>query len=261
MSGTSNMTNLNAQEKSRGVVLFARNTDTVDYVKIAEHCSQLIKHTLNLPVSIITTDDLQTNIRTGYKHGSQWLNGGRYRAYELSPYDETILIDSDYLILDCALLKVLDTVDDYRIMAHNQSPKQSMDGSMGVISLNYVWATAIVFKKTSNAKLLFDLVGRIERNYEYYKKLYNLREFNFRNDYAFAIADNIINGYNSSPGIPWTMLTIENIIKQIEIKDNKLIIREQESAHVVPVQSVHIMDKDYLLSEQYKEFVDTVCQN
>jgi hypothetical protein len=255
------MNNLNAQEKSKGVVLFARNTDTVDYIKIAEQCARLVEHTLNLPVSIISTDDVQTNFRTGYKHGSQWFNGGRYRAYTLSPYDETILIDSDYLILDRALLKILDTVDDYRIMTHNQSPKQSMDGSMGVTSLNYLWATAIVFKKTSKTKLLFELVERIEHNYEYYKKLYNLREFNFRNDYAFAIADNIINGYAPGQGIPWTMLTVENIVKQIEIKDNQLIIREQESAHVVPMQSVHIIDKDYLLSEQYKEFVDAVCQN
>lgn len=244
--------------KSKGVLLFARNTDTVNYVKIAELSSKLISHTLKLPVSIVSTDEFK-NIRTGYKQGSQWYNGGRYLAYELSPYDETILIDSDYLILDQALLKILDTVDDYRIMAHNQNPKVSIDSNMGVLSLNCVWATAVVFKKTIKTKMLFDLVGRIQRNYEYYRKLYNLRESNFRNDYAFAIADNVINGYKPSQGIPWTMLTLDQPVKQIQRQDNKLIIREQDLAHIIPMQSIHVIDKDYLLSDQHCQFVEEIC--
>jgi len=187
------MQNLNDNAKSRGVLLFAYNTDSVDYVKIAERASRLIEHNLKLPVTIITDmQSPQTNERVGYKNGSQWFNGDRYRAYELSPYDETLLLDSDYLIFDNSLIKILDTVDDYKIMSNNQSPTHSQDGDMGVLSLAFVWATAVVFKKTQKAKQLFDLVGRIQRNYEYYVKLYHLRENNFRNDYAFAIADNIL---------------------------------------------------------------------
>jgi hypothetical protein len=136
-----------------------------------------------------------------------------------------------------------------------------MNGRMGPMSLPYVWATVVVFKKTAKAKLLFDLVGRVQRNYGYYKKLYNLISYNFRNDYAFAIADNIVNGYTASLGIPWSMLTLEDTINKIEISDNKLIIREKESAQVIPKQSIHIMDKDYLQSDEYDKFVDAICQN
>jgi hypothetical protein len=88
-----------------------------------------------------------------------------------------------------------------------------------------------------------------------------LREENFRNDYAFTIADNIINGYATGPGIPWTMLTIENLVKKIEIKNNMLVVREQDTAHVLAQQSLHIMDKDYLQSNDYVKFVDQICQN
>ena len=256
------MTNLNAQEKSRGVVLFAFNTDTVNYVKIAERASKLITYTLNLPVTVITEmSGNQTNTRIGYAHGTQWFNGDRYRAYELSPYDETLLLDSDYLILDDALLKILDTTADYKIMTDNQNFNQIMTGNMGELSLNFVWATAIAFKKTKRSQLLFDLVGRIQHNYGYYSKLYNLRRSNFRNDYAFAIADNILNGYTPSPGIPWTMLTVDKTVKALEVKNNKIIVREEESAHVIPRQSLHIMDKLYLQSDEYQRFIDTVCQN
>jgi hypothetical protein len=256
------MNNLNASVKSRGVVLFAFNTDTVDYELIAKRASRLITHTLDLPVTIITEmTSTQTNTRLGYAHGKQWFNGDRYRAYELSPYDETILLDSDYLILDDSLLSILTTIDDYQIVTHNQNPMQTMDGKMGPVGIDYVWATAVVFQKTSRSRLLFELVGRIQRNYSYYRKLYNIQARNFRNDYAFTIADNIINGYTSSLGIPWTMLTIDNPIEKIEIKGNNIIVREQESAQVLPRQNIHVMDKDYLLSDDYADFVDAVCQN
>jgi hypothetical protein len=256
------MTNLNATVKSRGVVLFAFNTDTVDYELIAKRANKLITHTLDLPVTIITEMvSEQTNTRLGYAHGTQWFNGDRYRAYELSPYDETLLLDSDYLVLDPALLKILDTTIDYNIMTDNQNFIQTMTGNMGEMSLNYVWATAIAFKKTPRSKMLFDLVGRVQNNYRYYCKLYNIRSSNFRNDYAFAIADNIINGYAPSPGIPWTMLTVDKTVKSLEIKNNKIIVREDDNAHVIPQQSIHVIDKAYLQSDAYEEFIEQVCKN
>jgi hypothetical protein len=132
---------------------------------------------------------------------------------------------------------------------------------MGEMSLNYVWATAIAFKKTLKSKMLFDLVGRVQNNYRYYCKLYNIRSSNFRNDYAFAIADNIINGYSASSGIPWTMLTVDKTVKALEIKNNKIIVREDDVAHVISQQSLHIMDKAYLQSDSYEEFIDTICKN
>ena len=253
------MNNSNAPAKSRGVVLFAHNTPTVNYERIAEQASRLITYTLNLPTTIITAADDTSNVRIGYANATPWYNMGRYRSYDLSPYDETILLDSDYLILDDNLLKILDTTIDYAIMNKNQSPTGTVD-TPALLSIPLVWATAVIFKKTSKAKLLFDLVARIQRNYGYYKRLYHLKSNNFRNDYAFAIADNIINGYTPSQGIPWTMLTADKPIKKLEIKNNNIILREEKSAHVIPRQSIHIIDKDYLQSDEYVEFVDTVCQ-
>jgi hypothetical protein len=257
------MTKSDVPAKSKGVVLFAVNTATVDYVRIAEQAARLIKHTLNLPTTIITDPGVPSlsNYRTGHAGGTEWKNGGRYRAYELSPYDETILLDSDYLQLDTSLLTILETTVDYKLMHYNQSPQQSMSGNMGQLSLDYVWATAITFKRTDKTQMLFDLVGRIERNYAYYQKLYHLRERNFRNDYAFAIANNIINGYttNTTQSIPFTMLTLDKLIKNIEITGEKMIIREENSAHVIALQNIHVMDKDYLLSEKFDQLVDTVC--
>jgi hypothetical protein len=270
------MKNSNVPVKSKGVILFAFNTDVVDYVAIAEQAARLVHHTLNLPVTLVTDHGAVTahfdqtivventvdNYRTGYASGTLWRNGNRYQAYELSPYDETILIDSDYLMLDRSLLTALDTTLDYRLIYDNRSPNEWMTGNMGGLTINYVWATAITFKKTSRAKMLFDLVGRIQRNYSYYRKLYQVREHNFRNDYAFAMANNMLNGYtpNQSQGLPWTMLTLDKPISKLEIKQQSLIVREQEKAHIVPRQNIHVMDKAYLLSDNHVKFVDAICQ-
>lgn len=271
------MKNLNESVKSKGVVLFAFNTDTVDYVKIADRAAQLIHYTLNLPVTLITDhgavtehcdqtvviENTLSNFRIGYSGGTTWRNGNRFQAYELSPYDETILIDSDYLMLDQTLLTMLDATTDYKLIHTNHTPERVMPNSMGVTSLNYVWATAITFKRTQKSALLFDLVGRIQRNYEYYRMLYNIQHRNFRNDFAFAIANNILNGYtnNKSQGMPFALLTVENKITNIEVKNDFLVVRQAERAHILPKQNVHIIDKEYLSSDAYGELVDNLCQN
>jgi hypothetical protein len=259
------MKNSNVPEKSRGVVLFAYNTDAVDYVAIANKAARLIKHTLDLPTTIITDSEVVNNFkntRVGYANQTPWRNGGRYHAYELSPYDETILLDSDYLQLDRSLLTILDTTQDYRLIHNNHSPRQSMSGNMGELSLDYVWATAVTFKRTEKTKLLFELVGRIQRNYGYYQKLYQITARNFRNDYAFAIANNILSGYTTDKtnGVPWTMLTFDRLISQIDIMPDKLIVREEAQAYVIPRQNIHIIDKDYLQSAGFSKFVDDICQ-
>lgn len=270
------MKNLNEFEKSKGVVIFAFNTDLVDYVSMASNAARLVKHTLGLPTTLITdkqVDDLNfenvilventfTNNRVGYSGGTQWRNGNRYSAYALSPYDETLLIDSDYLVLDKNLLKLFDCTTDYKIMYANSSLSGPTTNTMGTLSLDFVWATVICFKKTEYSKMLFDLVKRIQDNYLHYRKLYHIATGNFRNDYAFAIANHILNGYSKDPyyGIAWSMLTIDEAVKDIELHPTRLIVRTDTKATVIPRQNIHVIDKDYLVSNRYKALVEEICQ-
>ena len=257
------MKKFDVQEKSRGVILFAFNTNEIDYVSIAKTSAQLIGHILNLPVTIITDNDITlsaVNIRPGT--AKEWKNVDRYLAYELSPYDETLLIDSDYLMLDDSLLKLFDQPFDYRLMTKNCTPAGPWTEYMGTVGLKYQWATAILFRKTPKAEMLFNMVGRIQRNYTYYTKLYHARSSHFRNDYALTIADNILNGYDQTldQGIPWPMMTLDAGIESIELKNNLLYIRESEKAYVIPRQNIHVIDKHYLLSDNFNIFVDAICQ-
>jgi hypothetical protein len=269
--------NLNDSEKSKGVVVFAFNTQ-IDYVGIADRTSRLIAHSLNLPITLVTdytanpvfaydniirvdlTDSGTNFISTDSK--KEWRNFGRYLAYEFSPYDDTILIDTDYLVLDDSLLTLFKTDFDYKLMHHNRTESGPSYEMMGETSLPFVWATVVLFRKTKRARLFFNLVGRIQRNYNYYRMLYNIRERNYRNDYAFAIANNIISGYslNEDQGIPWTMFTIEKKIERIMLTDTFVQVYYEDTATVIPYQNIHVMDKEYLQSRDFEQVVEAICE-
>lgn len=254
------MTNSKKFAESRGIVAFAANTETTDYVAIAERTLKLASKTLGLPYTLITPElQLEGNTRYDIDTGKfvQWRNAGRYQAYNLSPYDETIVIDADYLVLDDSLLKLFDLDWDYRIMKSAHALTQEFPATMGPTSLPYVWATVFVFRRTPRAEMFFNLVKRVQDHYGYYKELFNIEQRNFRNDYAFAIADIILNGYAvTDHGIPGPMLHVDQSIKSITPLGDMFVIKDETSAFIVPRTNLHVMSKHYLQSEQFKEFID-----
>ena len=271
------MTNSKKLEKSKGVVVFAFNT-AVDYVGIADQTSKLIEHELGLPVTLITDlsaipefeydniiriDPQGATYRTEDVH-VEWRNFGRYLAYELSPYDETILLDTDYLVLDDSLLTLFKTSWDYKLMHHNTDELGASYEMMGNTSLPFIWATVVLFRKTPRARMLFDLVGKIQRNYNYYRLLYNISAGNYRNDYAFAIANIILSGYdiNESAGIPWRMFTLTNKIDRLVADGNSTrAYFKSETPMILPEQNIHVMDKEYLQTDNFKEYVRIRCES
>jgi hypothetical protein len=90
---------------TKGYLLFALETEQVSYCRLAYACALTIK--LTQPngynnVSVITnnrgyfnTDIFDNIIPSGMLSGMD----ARSRAYDLSPYDETVLLDSDMLFL------------------------------------------------------------------------------------------------------------------------------------------------------------------
>jgi hypothetical protein len=130
---------------------------------------------------------------------------------------------------------------------------------MGDTSLPYVWATVFAFRKTPRAKMYFDLVGRIQRNYAYYCALFNVQERNFRNDYAFAMADIILNGYTiDKKSIPENILAINQSIERINLVDRKIVVKDKNKSYVLPQTNLHIMSKAYLQSENCKNFINQI---
>ena len=275
MYGINNMKNSSEPEKSKGVVVFAFNTDAIDYVKIADQTSKLIEKNLGLPVTLITdknsepkfnydrvlkiTNDQNDNVRTIDNVQCQWRNKGRYLAYELSPYTKTVLLDTDYLVLDSSLNDIFALDFDYKIMQESIMSAGHFPRSMGNLSHDWLWATVVFFTKSTKARLLFELVKRIQENYGYYRSLFHISS-NFRNDFAFAMADIILNGYTTDYKnyLPYKMFTVTEKLKNLEIKNNSIVIRQEAKADVSPIQNLHIIDKEFLLSDNFQKFVEHV---
>jgi hypothetical protein len=245
-------------EKSKGVLIFATNTKEIDYIKIAKINAKLIKKYLGLPTTIVSGTK-SSNKRRVDNEIVEWQNTGRCEAYDLSPYDQTILVDGDYLIFDSNLLKVLDTVQDYAIVDKNTYVnKENLVDTLGQLSIGpMLWATVIVFNKTQKSKDLFEFAKMIQNNYPYYRALYKLQTSNFRNDAAFTIADRLVNGYveDTSTKIPWSIQTIQGKVNQIIIDDWIKVITD-DGAYVLPYISLHFHDKQYLQSIEFEEVLN-----
>lgn len=220
----------------RGIILFARNNGYVDYVKIAcasagyarknlsefdeiclvtdnasadEH-PELIKQYFDR--TIISDNFQPENIRlfkdtANSPEYASFKNMGRSEVYELSPYEETLVIDCDYFIMSDTLDQVWGSENDFMINYRYRDIAGRHGGNVSYIddfTIPMCWATVFFFRKSEFAENLFNLIAHIKYNYKYYYALYNCPGNLFRNDFAFAIALHMLNGNVSfkAPSLP-----------------------------------------------------------
>lgn len=224
---------------TQGVVIFANNNIEIDYLKMACANSFLIKKNLGINNLTLITDpatlkwgeqsignemikhcfeNVECHTRdytienkrlyrdTNYKSKRlSFYNFTHYDAYDLSPYDETLFIDADYLILSDSLNKCWNSHNDFMIntgVVDINSMRTPFPKYIDYFSIPLYWATVIYFKKSETAKRIFDLVKHIKNNYPYYKDLYAFNNGLFRNDYAFSVAIHMMNGFMDNGIIP-----------------------------------------------------------
>lgn len=226
---------------SRGVIMFAHNNEEIDYFKIAcinalmvrknlktEHVSIVTdEHTLSWGIQSLGIEFInkcfehvivqdrdyvyQTkNIRL-YKdtvYSTKQLpfyNCDHWLAYDLSPYDETLFIDADYLIMSDVLNNVWGSNHNVMINSNVKEvmfSRKEIENTVDEFGIKLYWATAIYFKKSSEAEQLFKIVKHVFDNYKYYRQLYSLPRNLFRNDFAFSIAVHMLNGFTNLSSIP-----------------------------------------------------------
>ena len=166
---------------------------------------------------VIVSDSFQPdNIRlfkdtTHITEYASFKNMGRSEVYDLSPYDETLVIDADYFIMNDILDQVWDSENDVMINCKYRDVsgrhKENIE-YLDNFSIPMYWATVFYFKKSDFAKNLFTLISHIKYNYKYYYYLYNCSGNLFRNDFAFSMALHILNGSVAFdvPSLPFNYL-------------------------------------------------------
>lgn len=206
----------------RGALIYAFNNKKINYFSIANTNALLIKHHLGIPVCIVTDEESAMSVEKHYAEsviiteenasenpetrfyrnagsGSERLvfhNKLRYSAYDISPFDETLLIDADYLIMSNILSQAFGSQYDVLINADVtetivDSPES--ESHITPFGIRLYWATVVYFKKTPFSKSLFELVKYVKENYTFYTQMYGLPSGVYRNDYAFSIALHLLN--------------------------------------------------------------------
>ena len=211
---------------TRGVILFAFNSPKYNYYDMALYTARRVKHFLNLPTTIVTDedslpkvqDDIWDNIirvtpdKDNFRDWGMWINKGRYMAYNLSPYDETILLDVDYVVNSNKLLTLFDMDTDF--CCHNKTNFLMHPGVpqelLSVYSYEALWATVVMFRKSKRAEQIFQCLEMVQKNYEHYANIHNFIAPIYRNDYALTLALRIVDGHycDSSNFIPWDLLHV-----------------------------------------------------
>jgi hypothetical protein len=261
---------------SQGCVLFAFNNDQVDYVSQAQWSAPRINRHLNLPVTLVT-DVMPTDTsmfdqvvlresRSGgtrkYDHmnadsSATWFNRGRCRAYDVTPYDETLVLDTDYIVASDRLKILFDSKQD--LLCHRyvldvtDRRNFASDTRFGNVEMPMWWATVLYFKKSALAQSVFDMMDMIETNWYHYSRLYKFSQDLYRNDYAISIALNTVYGHSpdSIPDIPWPLFTsfYDVYLNQLEedaFKLNYVRTVDNQQRHqymILKDQDLHVMNK------------------
>lgn len=215
-----------------GALIFAFNNESTDYVAMAEWSTRNIRRWLNIPVAVVTDASPKDSRLKGfdcviassassggtrwfedYQATVSWHNAGRVDAYSLSPWDQTLVLDADYVVASDQLKTVLNSNQDF--LAHSSA--YDITGTNNFSGLNdygeyhmpMSWATVMMFRRSTHAELIFDCMQMIRDNWRHYKDLYQITSSTYRNDHALSIALNIVNGQTlQHNSIPWTLASV-----------------------------------------------------
>ena len=281
---------------TKGVFLIAKNNGYVDYVKQAVFLARRIKKYLDIPVSIATdsieylenvfgVDDFDKIIKLDHVDGSNmkyffdgtlskkaasFKNANRADVYKLSPYDETIIMDTDYIISNDLLKSVFDSKSNFLIYKKSDDVAKVRDESefdkISDTSIDFYWATVIFFRKTKTNKIFFNLVNHIEEEWSHYRRVYQITSSLFRNDFAFSIAIHIMNGFQTgsfAQQLPGNMMytTDKDILWQLTDDQMMFLVEKKDylgeyTALKTTGQNIHVMNKFSLGRIIDKEFAN-----
>lgn len=131
----------------------------------------------------------------------EWKNEARVLAYEASPYEETLVLDTDIVISNSDWLKCFDQNHDLLLYKESTELIDIDRGDdfrrISDTSVDFYWATVIFFRKTEENRTFFGLVRHIQENWQHYNNIFQINSPYYRNDYAFSIAIHIMNGYQT----------------------------------------------------------------
>jgi hypothetical protein len=244
-----------SHNSSSGILIYAFNNGTFDYVSSATFAAKQAKKFLQLPVTLITDtasakivdatvfdtvivkDSTDSSNRAYRSHTGEildinWLNKNRVSAYELSPYDRTLLIDADYFMYNSSLLPMFETDVEFacydQIVDITGSEKNLV--RISDTSIPMQWATVIYFKKSDMANGIFSFMEHIKGNWEYYSLLYRFQTGPYRNDFSLSVAVQALSGYTTKIAtLPGKLHTLFSNVDVLKVTGSEVVFKYSDT--------------------------------
>ena len=200
---------------NRGYICLVQNNSTTDYLRLAYALSLSIRNTQSevKHLSIVTDEkdippkykevfDNIIEIKNDRAVGSDWKLHNIVDLYEYTPYNETVMLDSDMLFLDDVShwwnkLQERDLwfTTNIRTYMNEPSPPNTMYREEFLKNnLPSVYNAFFYFKKSEEAENLFNETKLICENWDYFvsRYLYKRKPKHFSTDVAFGLAVKIL---------------------------------------------------------------------
>lgn len=240
-----------------GALIFAVNNGATDYVALAEWSAENIRRHLGIPTHIVTDGNQSgTNSRhfTDLGHVT-WHNRTRVDAYDITPWDRTLVLDADYVVASDGLGVLLESDQDF--LAHRDA--YDITSCNDFQGLNHFgehrmpqwWATVMVFRRSVHARLIFDAMRMVRDNWNHYRDLYKISQATYRNDHALSIALLICDGHwLDHAAIPWSLATLtpEHKLQQQDQDQYRIDFQDanNRARWITVAQDFHAMGKSQL---------------
>jgi hypothetical protein len=240
-----------------GALIFAINNGATDYEAMARWSADNIRRHLGIDTHIVT--DAMSSVSNS-RHFSDlghvtWHNLSRADAYDITPWDRTLLLDADYVVSSDQLSLLL--AADQDLLAHRWA--FDVTGGNDFLGLNFFgehkmpmwWATVMMFRKSRHAECVFRAMRMIRDNWHHYRHLYKIRQATYRNDYALSIALLICDGHKiDHASIPWNLATLmPEVLLRREGKDTyraDFVNSQNQQKWITISQDFHAMGKTQL---------------
>jgi hypothetical protein len=258
-----------------GALIFAFDNESTDYVAMASWSARNIRRWLNIPTAVVTDAPPEDPRLRGFDQvisaepesgGTRWFedyaatvtwhNAGRTDAYALSPWDQTLVLDADYVVASGQLKAVLDSNQEFlaHAAAYDITGTNNFAGlnDYGEYKMPMSWATVMMFRRSEHAELIFDCMRMIRANWRHYKDLYQIVSSTYRNDHALSIALNIVNGQTlQHTSILWSLASVtpEHTLTRTSLDCYRIDYQDQEKRPrwtMIKNQDFHAMGKHHL---------------
>lgn len=217
---------------SQGFMMFAYNNEQLDYTQLALMAAAAVKkHMPGMPVVLVTNqssldwaiktygsrlmsrhwDDIvltapeyEQNTRLHHdgaysSFNAQFTNTNKHDIYNLTPFDETILIDTDYICGSDRLAHLFggpSEVAMYRDAVNLRCEEPfTTERWLHYAGIRMWWSTVVYWRRSEEAEHFFNVWASVKEHWEYFRFLYKFPGNLYRTDYAASIAAHLCDGW------------------------------------------------------------------